>query len=327
MGQEVRVAIIGVGKMGILHLEKFRAVEGVKLVGFFDPDDQRAEWVTRIQGVPRFDSLAALLFVSDAAVVSAPTPLHFLLAKQVLDARVHLLLEKPGCEGLDSLQMLVQQARERSLIFQVGFVERFRLRALAEGIPMEGIRFIESHRLTPSLGRDASADVVRDILVHDVDLVLSLVGEEPSHVAAVGVSVITGTWDLANVRLEFSSGTVANLTASRVSKSVLRKFRVFAGRNYSSFDLAANTVETTSVRGQELLSGRREFELDPLALQARDFVSAVRGERPLQVDAAGVLGVWRCLNRITDAMRLQASLPAARGFDPGLDRASQRWPT
>jgi predicted dehydrogenase len=282
---KVRVGVVGVGKMGRYHLDKYRAMtEEVQLVGFYDSDTAKAGVIAAQTGVPSFADLGELLFEVDAVTVASPTHTHAGVAFQALESGVHVLIEKPIASSVAEAESLVRLARSKQLVLQVGMVERFRLAVLAKDVPLQPVRFLETHRLNPHLARESYIDVVSDLMIHDLDLALSLMAEDPITVSAIGMRVVTEQDDLANVRLEFPSGAVMNLNASRVSADPLRKMRVFSDQAYASFDFRQNTASVfrrnqgNSV--ERLVTSPENF--DALLEQARDFVACVReGRRPL----------------------------------------------
>lgn len=292
--EKIRVGVIGIGKMGHLHLEKFRALDLCEVVGIYDNGSEKTQRAALETGVRAFDSLEEILFECDAVVIASPTPTHFSIARRALENGVHVLLEKPITLDADEAAELVRLAGERALVLQIGHVERIRYLALARGFELARPRFIECHRLSPSLGREPQLDVVSDLMIHDLDLALSLVGEEPDQVSVFGMNVVTPVTDMANVRLEFPSGAVVVLSASRVSTKASRKFRVFSGVAQASFDFMNNSI-TVQHRGAEggVESRTEQIDgLDALAEQARLFVdSIVNGTPPVVSGRDGYLAL------------------------------------
>lgn len=287
--EKIRVGVVGVGKMGGYHLQKYRELEEAELVGFSETDPEKAAAAQAKFGVPSLP-LNELLFEVDAVTIASPTDTHAAIARQALEAGVHVLIEKPIASRVAEAEGLAELARAKGLILQVGMVERFRLAALANGVSLSRPLFVEAHRLSPNLSREADIDVVSDLMIHDLDLALSLVDEDPTTVSAIGMRVLTAQHDIANVRMEFASGAVMNLNVSRVSAQGLRKLRVFFKDAYASFDFSENTaavfrrVGTTVERTQNTVNG-----IDPLREQARDFLHCVRtGRRPLVAGEDGV---------------------------------------
>lgn len=279
MGDKLKIGIAGVGKMGALHLEKYLRMSDVEVAGIHETDRERIRLVEEKFGVRSFAKFSDLLFEVDGIVIAASTAAHYALARQAFEAGVHAFVEKPIAARESEALELVRLARQHKTVLQVGFIERFRYVALAREFPHSPVRFIESHRLTVSPGRETSVDVVSDLMIHDVDLALSLMGAEPSQVSAIGTPVLTSQCDIASVRLEFPHGGVANLSASRVSHRPLRKFRTFSAQAYASMDLIANSIEVFS-RDEAGTIRRRAHEnpgLDALGEQCRHFVDSIRG--------------------------------------------------
>jgi predicted dehydrogenase len=313
-----RVGVIGVGKMGALHLEKYLGLAHVEVVGIFDPSAERCQAVLAKYGVRAISSLSELLFEADAVTIASPTATHFSIAKQALEAGVHVLVEKPVTERPDEGEQLVQLAKSRNLIFQVGFVERFRYLALSSEILPAPIRFIESERLSPSLGREAAIDVVSDLMIHDLDLALSLIPEEPSFISAIGVPVLTPLYDVANVRLEFPSGAVVELNASRVSLKPLRKIRIFSLNSYASVDFITNTADVYSRNSKNEIEHRsyESARYDALAEQCADFIRCIEHKRPPLVSGADGVKALRIARMIREKIEERAvwKIPTESGI-------------
>ncbi len=286
---KTRVGVVGVGKMGGYHLQKYRELEEAELVGFSETDSEKAASAQAKFGVPCLH-LNELLFEVDAVTIASPTETHAAIARQALEAGVHVLIEKPIASHLPDAEALAALARAKGLILQVGMVERFRLAALANGMSLQRPLFVEAHRLSPNLSREAGIDVVSDLMIHDLDLALSLVDEDPTTVSAIGMRVMTAQHDIANVRMEFAGGAVMNLNVSRVSAEPVRKLRVFFKDAYASFDFSENTAAVYRRVGTGVERTQHEaVGVDPLREQARDFLHCVTtGRRPLVAGEDGV---------------------------------------
>jgi predicted dehydrogenase len=269
------------------------------LVGFFESRPERAQAVASELGARAFPTLTELLDEVEALTVVVPTPAHHEVARQALERGRHLLIEKPIAATLAEADELLAIARRTGSLVQTGHVERFN-RAIRAALPyVEGARFIESDRLAPFNPRGADVAVVLDLMIHDIDLVRTLVGGKVADVAAVGVPVLTPNIDIANARLTFESGAVANITASRVSRERMRKLRIFQQSGYLSLDLAAGNGEfyrlkhdldlgalTRSALGVDDFVERVTLEApegEPLRLEFESFLRAVRGEAPVPV--------------------------------------------
>jgi len=281
--KSVRVAVIGVGYVGALHAQVYARLPGVQLVGVCDLNASRAEEIARMVHCPAFHDPKDLLGRIDAASVAVPTSLHHAVSLPLLKAGVHLLIEKPIAMTLVHADALRRTASKQRAILQVGHIERFNAAIQAARRFLRHPRFIEAHRLSPYPFRGTDVSVVLDVMIHDLDLVLALVGSTPSRVEALGVPVLSRSEDIANARLVFSSGCVANLTASRVNDESVRRIRLFQSDCYLSIDSRAQTVEmarktAAGIERQSLPIDRRP----PLDDQLQAFVHAIRtGQRPV----------------------------------------------
>jgi len=325
--------VAGAGALGFHHIRLLGKVEGAVCAGFFDTDVVRAKNVAEQLAVPAMTSLDALLDTCDALCIVVPTPAHAPVAHAAVARGKHLLVEKPLCASIEEADALLAAARHAGVLVQTGHVERFN-RALRAAIPyVQAPRFITSERLAPFNPRGSDVAVVLDLMIHDIDLVLTLLGGNVSDVQALGVPVLTPSVDIANARMVFAGGEVATITASRVSRERMRKLRVFQRSGYLSLDLAAGTGHFYRVRGDfdpstfgdspPSLESVVEYvplsapEDEPLRLELQSFVDAVRGSGPLVVtgdDGRAALAVaLRIMEEIERSMRGQmpVGMPAA----------------
>ncbi|HET6369652.1 MAG TPA: Gfo/Idh/MocA family oxidoreductase, partial [Nitrospiria bacterium] len=252
MDAKIRVAVIGVGYLGEHHARIYSEMEGVELVGVVDVRAERAQEISQKYGCRSYSDLADLLGKVDAASVTVPTPLHHSVSMRLLGAGADVLLEKPMTKSLAEADELIATARREGRLLQVGHVERFnpatqKLLSLSTG----EVRFIEAHRIGPFVERGTDVHVILDLMIHDIDIILTLIPSEVTEIRAVGVPVLSGNLDIASARLAFANGAVANVTASRVSRERLRKLRVFQPEMYLSLDFQT----------QELVVAKRVFEL------------------------------------------------------------------
>ncbi|HET7274298.1 MAG TPA: Gfo/Idh/MocA family oxidoreductase [Longimicrobiaceae bacterium] len=297
----IPVGVVGVGSLGFHHARILRDVSGAAMVGVFDADPERARTVADELEVRAFGSLDEFLDVVEAAVIAVPTTDHAAVALRALDRGVHLLIEKPIAATIAEADEIVRVADSAGVLVATGHVERFNEALRACEPYLDSPQFIESHRLAPFGPRGTDVAVVLDLMIHDIDLVLSLAGMPVQDVAAVGVPVLTPNVDIANARLSFEGGAVANITASRVSKDRMRKVRLFQRSGYISLDLGAGTGEFLRLRkGVSLgsldspgaLEGIVErVELmgdgkEPLRAELEAFIAAVRGDQPVVVTGA-----------------------------------------
>jgi len=282
----IRVGVVGIGHLGNYHLQKYQKIEGVEIVGASDSLPDRARKAAELFKCEAATDHRQLLGRVDAVSIAVPTGAHYAVARDFLEAGVHVLLEKPITETLAQADELVALAEKRGLVFQIGFVERFNPAIVAlEGVMRKPL-FIEAHRLHPCFERGTDVDVVLDLMVHDLDLILHFVQSPVSHVDAVGVSVLSDKVDIANARLTFASGCVANVTASRVTAKTMQKIRFFENDGYHSADCAKRQVQ--SLQKKVHPDGRIEIsqlplnlpQLDPLEAEVQAFIRAIKNDVP-----------------------------------------------
>lgn len=284
-GSRLPVAVIGCGYLGRFHAQKYAALPDCRLVGVVDVDAGRAQRVGGEVGVPAHTGLTEVLAEAQALSIAVTTSQHHEVARAALLAGKHCLVEKPLAATVAQAQELVTLAARKNVILQVGYLERFNPAFTACRERIRTPHFIESLRIHPFSARGSDVDVVLDLMSHDLDLVLSLVRSPVKDLHAVGISLMTASTDLANVRLMFENGCVANLTASRVSNKAERKLRIFQPDAYFSLDMAAPSAKAylRQAAGQEQGAGAlREEPLDvakgdALMAEVRSFVDAVRG--------------------------------------------------
>ena len=284
----VRAGVVGVGALGRHHARVWADLPGAILVGVHDSDDVRASEVAARHGCRAYPDLDSLLADVDAVSVAVPTVAHHAVATQALQAGRDVLVEKPIAATLAEADALVACAAERGRILQVGHIERFNPATEALLRAGRGARFVEVHRLGSFSPRSLDVDVVLDLMVHDLDIVMALDGSEPVQIEAVGVPVLTPKVDIANARLRFASGLIANVTASRVSLEKVRKFRVFAPRTYVSADFTAREAQVYTLEadgGAPRISMGRfgDKDREPLRLQIESFAKAVAERSPAAV--------------------------------------------
>ncbi|HXT17738.1 MAG TPA: Gfo/Idh/MocA family oxidoreductase [Gemmatimonadaceae bacterium] len=336
----VRVGVIGAGALGYHHTRILRDVPGAQLVGFHDAKPERAAQVSSELGVQSFESLDALLDRVDAVSVVVPTPFHYTVAAPALERGLHVLIEKPIATTLDEADGLLAIARRTGAVVQTGHVERFNRAVRAAEPHLKAPRFIVSERLAPFNPRGSDVAVVLDLMIHDIDLVRTFVGGGVSSVSAVGVPVLTPSVDIANARIAFETGAVANITASRVSRDRMRKLRIFQEREYMSLDLAAGTGELYRLRddvdfaalvrdaqGAQPLEAFLERvsleapEGEPLRLELEAFIKAAAGEGPIAV--TGDDGRQALAVALTIVDEIKRSLPELSGAVAAAAAAAQ----
>ncbi|MGH7655910.1 MAG: Gfo/Idh/MocA family protein, partial [Gemmatimonadaceae bacterium] len=248
MTKPLRVGVAGTGSLGYHHARLLRGVDGVTFAGIYETNAERAATVAAELGVTAHATLEALLANVDALSIVTPTKFHHAVAKAALAAGKHLLIEKPITATIDEADELIALAKQKGVMVQIGHIERFN-RAIRAALPhVADPLFIDSDRLAPFNPRGSDVAVVLDLMIHDIDLVRTLVGGPVAGLSAVGIPVLTPFVDIANARLEFASGAVANITASRVSRDRTRKLRIFQKSGYLSLDLAAGRGEYYRLR-------------------------------------------------------------------------------
>ena len=307
--RNIRVAVIGVGHVGQHHVRIYRELPGVELVGVVDIDPAKLQQSSECQGVAAFQDYRDLFGRVDAVSVAVPTVLHVPIARDCLERDLDVLVEKPLAETLEEAEELTDLARRRGRILQVGHVERFNgaVRALHRMVKTPG--FIECHRLSPFPQRGTDVDVILDLMIHDIDIILSLVKSPVTQVRAVGVPVLTDRVDIANARIEFASGCVANVTASRVSAERVRKIRVFQPDTYISLDYASQEIslyrrlpgDPTSHTPQPPRIVREEVLVEkeePLRLELASYVRSVRERTRPEVSGEEAVEALRAASQI-----------------------------
>jgi predicted dehydrogenase len=239
----LRVGVVGVGYLGSIHAKIYARMPEVDLVGVVDTDIARARAVAQPLGCEAYDDPAALFDRTEAVSIVVPTIYHGRIAQPFIDRGIHMLMEKPIAATLEEGEALVKRAQAAGIVFQVGHLERFNAGIMELAKRVSRPRFIEVHRLGTFVERATDVDVVTDLMIHDIDIAMSLVKSDIRHIAASGASVITEHVDIANARIEFENGAVANVTASRVSNKKLRRIRVFGHEHYYGLDYIDQKLE------------------------------------------------------------------------------------
>jgi len=247
----LKVGVFGVGHLGKFHLNNWKEIPGCELVGFYDPDEKNAEEVIAKYGLKRFNDPGKLLTEIDAADIVAPTDHHFSLCEAAIRKGKHVFVEKPLAQTMDEAHALVKLVRESNIKLQVGHVERFNPAFLAVKDLKLNPMFIEVHRLAQFNPRGTEVSVILDLMIHDIDIILSIVKSDVKFISASGVGVMTETPDIANVRIEFNNGCVANLTSSRISMKKMRKIRIFQKDAYIGIDFLNKKSEIIKLKDQE----------------------------------------------------------------------------
>jgi predicted dehydrogenase len=307
----IRVAVIGVGALGKHHARILAALPDAELIGIVDINEARAREIGGLVNAAPFTQASDVIGRVDAVTIAVPTESHVSVALPFLERGIGVLVEKPLARSSGEAQEMIDAAHKSGAVFGVGHTERYN--PAVEGVRplLDRPRFIEVHRLGTFPDRSLDIDVVFDLMIHDLDVVLSIVPSEVVAVEAVGVAVLTPKPDIANARLKFASGCIANITASRISKDRIRKIRIFQRDAYLSVDYAAQEVERwrlvkgngamPAIDGGKLAIAQEE----PLKRELADFVAAVREKRAPGVTGADGLRAIELAQRITEEMKRQ----------------------
>ena len=284
MSQPINIAVIGVGHLGKFHAQKYAASEDCNLVAVVDADLETARHIAREHGAEALTDYQDILDRVDAVSLVVPTSLHYAIARDCLNAGIHCLIEKPITETIEEAQTLIDIAREKKRVLQVGHIERFNAVMMDIDGLLDEPRFIESSRLAPFTPRATDVSVILDLMIHDIDIILDLIDSPIRHISASGISVLSDEIDIANARIEFETGCVANVTASRISRKRERKLRIFQKDAYISADfqdkiLAVNRKgdEKTENGFHDITHSEKTYQdTDALKLEVLDFIQAIK---------------------------------------------------
>jgi predicted dehydrogenase len=310
----IRVAVIGAGTFGRNHVRIVHQLPGVELAGILDIDRERAKRLAEEHGAAAFTTLDEAAARIDAAIVVTPTGTHEDIASRLLQAGVDVLVEKPIADSSAAGDRLAELAETHGRILQAGHLERFNPAVIALERVATLPLFFEVHRLSVFTPRSLDIDVVLDLMIHDLDIVLSLTREKPAEIRAAGISVLSANVDIANVRLAFPGGCVANLTASRVSTEKVRKLRLFQPNQYISLDYARQDALSFAVHPQA--SGKPDIgfsslpveKAEPLKLELAAFFECVRARSRPRVDGRQATAALRVAESILDSIKEHGDL-------------------
>lgn len=299
----LKIGVFGAGHLGKIHIQQWKEVPGTELVGFYDPDDAKASAVAAEFGVRRYISIDALIEGADALDIVSTTTTHYEIAKKCLLAGKHIFIEKPLAQSLEEAQELVQLVKEANVKCQVGHVERYNPAYLA--LEEQGLQplFIEAHRLAQFNPRGTDVSVILDLMIHDIDIVMHLVKSPVRRISASGVSVVSESADIANARIEFDNGCVANLTSSRISIKKMRKMRLFQRDAYIGIDFLEKKTEVIRLKEPDSEKGMFDFPIEvpggekktisiqmpdvkpvnSIRLELEEFSKAVLEDKPVRV--------------------------------------------
>ena len=290
MSQILKVAVVGVGHLGKWHADKYAAATDCELVAVVDTNIDNAREIAHKHGAEAYSDYRDVIPMVDAISLVVPTSLHYKIGREFLEAGIHCLIEKPVTETVTEAESLIEIARNRGLVLQVGHIERFNSVMIGITEHLQRPQFIESTRLAPFTPRATDVSVILDLMIHDIDIILDLVDSPIAHISASGISVLSDTIDIANARIEFENHCVANVTASRISRKRERKLRIFQKDAYLSADfqgkiLAINRKgKTDNAEGfKDITHEELSFEdNDALNLEVLDFINAIKnGDRPV----------------------------------------------
>jgi len=297
----LKVGVFGVGHLGKYHLNNWKEIAGVKLVGFYDPNEANAKEVVAHYGLKRFTDPDKLIDSCDAIDVIAPTNFHFDICEKAIRKGKHVFVEKPLANTIEEGKQLVKMVREANVKMQVGHVERFNPAYLAIKDMQLNPMFIEVHRLAQFNPRGTEVSVILDLMIHDIDIILSMVPSDVKQISASGVAVMTDTPDIANVRIEFNNGCVANLTSSRISMKKMRKMRMFQKDTYIGIDFLDKKTEIIKLKDDndkgaftfdlETPSGKKTIavaspkieEVNAIKLELESFADSIINNKPTAV--------------------------------------------
>lgn len=258
----LKIGVFGTGHLGKIHIQQWKEVPGIVLKGFYDPDDEKAAAVEQEFGITRYASMDALIEDTDALDIVSTTTTHYEIAKKCLLSGRHLFIEKPLAQSLEEAQELVRLVKEANVKCQVGHVERYNPAYLA--LEEHGLQplFIEAHRLAQFNPRGTDVSVILDLMIHDIDIVMHLVKSPVRRISASGVSVVSESADIANARIEFDNGCVANLTSSRISMKKMRKMRLFQRDAYIGIDFLEKKTEVIKLKNDDTEKGMFDFPIE-----------------------------------------------------------------
>ena len=297
--EPINIGVIGVGHLGQHHVKHYKSIEDANLIGIFDIDNDRAEKIGNKYDVPIFQKIEYLLDQVDAVSIVTPTPNHIEAARQCIDKKKHVFIEKPITVTLEEADELLKLSKEKGVLIQVGHIERLNPALIAlKPYPIEP-KFIEIQRLAPYTARGTDVPVVLDKMIHDIDILLSLVKSPVKSIKATGLSILTGSLDIAHARIRFENGTVASIMSSRVAKDEVRKVKIFQKNLYTTMDLLLGLTEVYKIidnkdnnseavmtvplnnSNEEKFIAYEKPEVpnkDPLKMELQNFISSIQGK-------------------------------------------------
>ena len=307
----IKCGVIGVGHMGKHHTRILATMEKTRLVGISDIDEETGKKIAKTYNCKYFSNYIDLLKETNCVFVATPTNTHRDISIEALDAENHVFIEKPISFDLKEADEIIEKANKSKLLLQVGHIERFNPAILAAKKVIEKPLFIEAHRLSPFYGRGIDVSVILDLMVHDLDIILKTVESPIKSISAGGVPVLTDNIDIANARLEFENGAIANITASRISLMKVRKIRFWQNYSYVSVDCLNKKV---NIFHRELKNDKPEINEEevhvsteePLFLQNKAFIDACLDEKPIQVSPKEARNALALAHKILEEIKTRA---------------------
>lgn len=324
----LKIGIFGAGHLGKIHMQQWAAIEGVTIVGFYDPNDDNAATAIQQYQVRRYENSSELLQDADAVDIVTTTTTHYQIAKAALLLGRHIFVEKPFTNTLAEAQELIKLVKEARVKCQIGHVERFNPALLALGDTPIQPMFIESHRLATFNPRGTDVSVILDLMIHDIDIILHLVKSPVKRISASGVAVMSDNPDIANARIEFDNGCVANLTSSRISMKRMRKMRLFQRDAYISVDFLDKKTEIIRMRPEDAAPGMFDFpivlangeqkiisintpeipDINSIRMELAEFAAAIIRDLPVRVTAFDGYQAMEVAHHILKKMSLHNEL-------------------
>jgi predicted dehydrogenase len=324
--EKIKVSVVGTGHLGSIHVKLWQEIENIEFVGIFDTDKEQLDKLCKLYNCKGFETVEELIEASDAVTIAAPTSFHAELAMKCIHAGVHCFIEKPITAKYQEAIDLISAAKDKNLVIQVGHVERFNpaLAAIKKFDPNP--LFIEAHRLSQFTPRATDVSVIHDLMIHDIDIVLSLVKSKVKSIDANGVNVLTETPDIANARINFENGAVANITASRISANPMRKMRFFQKNAYISVDFGNQVAEVfrlvdegepgtgisasmlgmieEGVKGKKIVFEKPEItKINAILEEQKAFIDAITNKSPVAVSAEEATEALRIAEEINDFIK------------------------
>jgi len=324
----IKIGVLGAGHLGKIHIKILKNLPDFELVGFFDPNDDMAHQTETDLSVKRFTNLEELIDAVDAIDVVTPTLSHYAVASSAIRNFKHVFIEKPITNTLEEAKSLITLANEAKIVAQVGHVERFNPAFLAVKEHLKNPMFIESHRLAQFNPRGTDVPVVLDLMIHDIDVILSVVKSSVKKISASGVAIVSDTPDIANARVEFDNGCVANITTSRISMKNMRKTRFFQSNAYISVDYLEKKSEIINIKDSkddnpfaivmELGEGKGKKEIEiikptvvannAIEEELKSFAVAIRGEAEVEVPLIDGYNALNVAVQVTEKIKLGANI-------------------